>query len=52
MSWNPTQNYQNAGLMVYEDDDNYIKTGMVWNGSTAPLPASWWTCARTRPRRW
>jgi len=33
LSWNPTQNYQNAGLMVYEDDDNYIKTGMVWNGS-------------------
>ena len=33
MTWNPTQNYQNAGLMIYGDDDNYIKTGMVWNGS-------------------
>jgi glucose/arabinose dehydrogenase/PKD repeat protein/plastocyanin len=33
MTWEPTQNFQNAGLMVYGDDDNYIKTGMVWNGS-------------------
>ncbi len=29
----PTQNFQNAGLMIYDDDDNYIKTGMVWNGA-------------------
>jgi PKD repeat protein/glucose/arabinose dehydrogenase len=33
MTWSPTQNFQNAGLMIYEDDDNYIKTGMVWNGA-------------------
>jgi PKD repeat protein/glucose/arabinose dehydrogenase len=33
MSWNPTQNFQNAGLIVYEDDANYLKTGMVWNGA-------------------
>ncbi len=33
MTWDPTQNFQNAGLVVYGDDDNYIKTGMVWNGS-------------------
>ena len=33
MSWNPTQDFQNAGLIIYDDDDNYIKTGMVWNGS-------------------
>jgi len=33
MTWDPTQNFQNAGLIVYSDDDNYIKTGMVWNGS-------------------
>jgi PKD repeat protein/glucose/arabinose dehydrogenase len=33
MTWSPTQNYQNAGLMIYGDDDNYIKTGLVWNGS-------------------
>jgi PKD repeat protein/glucose/arabinose dehydrogenase len=33
MTWEPTQNFQNAGLMVYVDDDNYIKTGMVWNGA-------------------
>ena len=33
MTWEPTQNFQNAGLVVYVDDDNYIKTGMVWNGA-------------------
>ncbi len=33
MTWQPTQNFQNAGLMIYTDDDNYIKTGMVWNGA-------------------
>jgi PKD repeat protein/glucose/arabinose dehydrogenase len=33
MTWDPTQNFQNAGLIVYGDDDNYIKTGMVWNGA-------------------
>ena len=33
MTWNPTTNYQNAGLIIYSDDDNYIKSGMVWSGS-------------------
>jgi PKD repeat protein/regulation of enolase protein 1 (concanavalin A-like superfamily) len=33
VTWSPTQNFQNAGLMIYTDDDNYIKTGMVWNGA-------------------
>jgi cytochrome c len=33
MTWDPTQNFQNAGMIVYGDDDNYIKTGMVWNGA-------------------
>ena len=35
LTWEPTQNFQNAGLIVYEDDDNYIKTGMVWNEGAA-----------------
>src|SRR5690606_40120437 len=33
MTWNPTQNYQNAGLMIYADDANFIKFAQVWNGS-------------------
>ncbi|MGH9013112.1 MAG: ThuA domain-containing protein, partial [Acidimicrobiia bacterium] len=33
MTWSPTQNFQNAGLIVYGDDANYLKTGMVWNGA-------------------
>ncbi len=33
LTWNPTVNYQNAGLLIYVDDANWIKTGMVWNGS-------------------
>ena len=32
VTWNPTVNYQNAGLMIYQSDANLIKTGMVWNG--------------------
>ena len=32
MTWNPTVNYQNAGLLIYVDDANWIKTGMVWAG--------------------
>ena len=32
VNWNPTINYQNAGFMVYVDDANLIKTGMVWSG--------------------
>ena len=30
VTWNPTINYQNAGLMVYLNDGAFIKTGMVW----------------------
>ncbi len=33
VTWNPTVNFQNAGLLIYTDDNNWIKTGMVWNGS-------------------
>ncbi len=32
LTWTPTINYQNAGLMVYQDDGNFIKTGMVFSG--------------------
>ena len=31
-TWNPDTNYQNAGLMVYADDANFIKAGQVWSG--------------------
>ena len=31
-NWDPTTNYNNAGLMVYSDDANFIKAGMVWSG--------------------
>ena len=31
-NWDPTTNYNNAGLMVYSDDGNFIKAGMVWSG--------------------
>ncbi|MBE2320370.1 ThuA domain-containing protein [Solirubrobacter sp. CPCC 204708] len=31
-NWDPTTNYNNAGLMVYGDDANFIKAGMVWSG--------------------
>jgi cytochrome c len=30
VTWNPTINYQNAGLMVYLNDGAFIKTGMVF----------------------
>jgi cytochrome c len=32
VNWNPTINYQNAGFMIYLDDANLIKTGMVYSG--------------------
>ena len=32
VTWNPTINYQNAGLMVYLNDGAFIKTGMVYSG--------------------
>ena len=32
VTWNPTVNYQNAGLMVYLNDGAFIKTGMVYSG--------------------
>ena len=31
VTWNPTINYQNAGLMVYLNDGAFIKTGMVFS---------------------
>jgi glucose/arabinose dehydrogenase/PKD repeat protein len=33
MTWQPSQNFHNAGLLIYEDDANWIKFGMVWSGS-------------------
>jgi cytochrome c len=32
VTWNPTINYQNAGLMVYLNDGAFIKTGQVFSG--------------------
>jgi regulation of enolase protein 1 (concanavalin A-like superfamily) len=32
MDWTPTQNFQNAGLVVWTDEDNYVKAGMVHSG--------------------
>jgi len=32
VTWNPTVNYQNAGLMVYLNDGAFIKTGQVYAG--------------------
>ncbi len=31
-NWDPTTNYNNAGLMVYDADERFIKAGMVWSG--------------------
>lgn len=30
-SFQPTTNYQQAGLLIYDDDDNYLKCDMEWN---------------------
>jgi glucose/arabinose dehydrogenase/type 1 glutamine amidotransferase/regulation of enolase protein 1 (concanavalin A-like superfamily) len=35
MNWTPTQNFQNAGLVVWADEDNYVKAGMVHSGGRA-----------------
>ena len=35
VTWNPTVNYQNAGLVIYTDDANWIKSGMVWSNGRA-----------------
>ena len=35
MTWSPTVNYQNAGLVIYTDDANWIKSGMVWANGRA-----------------
>ena len=35
LTWNPTVNYQNAGLVIYTDDANWIKSGMVWANGRA-----------------
>jgi PKD repeat protein len=35
VTWNPTLNYQNAGLVIYQDEANWIKSGMVWANGRA-----------------
>jgi len=35
VAWSPTVNYQNAGLVIYTDDANWIKSGMVYAGGRA-----------------
>ena len=35
MTWSPTVNFQNAGLVIYTDDANWIKSGMVWANGRA-----------------
>ena len=35
VTWNPTVNFQNAGLVIYTDDANWIKSGMVWANGRA-----------------
>jgi PKD repeat protein/glucose/arabinose dehydrogenase len=35
VTWTPTTNFQNAGLVIYTDDANWIKTGMVWANGRA-----------------
>jgi hypothetical protein len=30
-SFAPTSNWQQAGLMIYDDDDNYVKCDLEWN---------------------
>ena len=31
----PTETYQQGGMILYGDDDNYIKLDLVWNGNRA-----------------
>ena len=31
LTFNPTTNFQNAGLLVYDSDERWIKFGHVWN---------------------
>jgi glucose/arabinose dehydrogenase/PKD repeat protein len=33
MTWEPSENFNNAGLLIYVDDANWLKFGQVWNGS-------------------
>ncbi|WP_162449643.1 ThuA domain-containing protein [Phytoactinopolyspora mesophila] len=35
MNWTPAQNYQNAGLVVWVDEEHYVKAGMVHNNGRA-----------------
>ena len=35
VTWSPTVDFQNAGLVIYTDDANWIKTGMVYAGGRA-----------------
>jgi uncharacterized protein (TIGR03067 family) len=32
-SFQPTMKFQQAGLLIYDDDDNYLKCDMEWSGS-------------------
>lgn len=45
-SFNPTMNYQQAGLLVYDDDDNYIKCDMEWCNTAIRLKYMWETDQR------
>ena len=35
VTWTPTVNFQNAGLVIYTDDANWIKSGMVYANGRA-----------------
>ncbi len=35
VAWTPTVNFQNAGLVIYTDDANWIKSGMVYANGRA-----------------
>jgi regulation of enolase protein 1 (concanavalin A-like superfamily) len=40
LSFAPTQNYQQAGLAVYQDDDNYVYVDRIYNGGNL-ITCSW-----------
>ena len=35
LSFAPTQNYQQAGLLAYQDDDNYVQVTRIYGGGNA-----------------
>jgi glucose/arabinose dehydrogenase/PKD repeat protein len=35
VNWNPAQDFQNAGLVVWQDEDNYVKLAQVHAGGRA-----------------